>query len=668
MGFFVAGEGRRSYGRTTTASMPHRTVLTLRRPVGVAALLISFNTPLPNVAWKAFPSIFCGNGSVLKPSEHTPVSAWWLGRLCLEAGLPPGVLNVVQGLGPEAGMPLVEDPRVDLVSFTGSAATGRLIAEAAGRRLAKTVMELGGKNALVVCDDADLDRAVEWTLASAFSNAGQRCAAASRIVVFDAVYDDFRERLARATWALGDIGPVISEAAMDRILAAVEAACAGGAVVLAGGARVGEQGFHVAPTLVEGVAPDAPLSCEELFGPVAALYRVAGFDEAVALANDSPYGLTAAIHTASVHRAMQFAERVAAGRRRRQRRDARQRAAHGLRRGQAVRDGVEGGGPRVARRLLGDAVREPGRRPRAHVTRPVAVLGIGGVGGMLAVRTGALCVGTERTVAAIRGSGLTLVHGETTTVAHPEAVERLETPVGLLVVAVKAHDLDDALDRIAPEALAGAVVLPLLNGLEHVDAIRERFEARGDSPELVRRRAGSIGRLEAFSSEPGVVVQRSAGNAVVNAASRELDQPALDAALEPLRVPGIDVVLGDDERAVLWEKAARLAVLAAATVASGLAVGPLRADEAWRPRLVEALGEACAVAAADGVALDAAAQWAIIEAMPDDLTTSAARDAASGRPTELDAITGSVVRAGARLGVPTPALASLLEEAACRAR
>ena len=196
MGLFVAGEGRRAYGRTTTASMPNRTVLTLRRPVGVAALLISFNTPLPNVAWKAFPSIFCGNASVLKPSEHAPLSAWWLGRLCLEAGLPPGVLNVLQGLGPEAGMPLVEDPRVDLVSFTGSAATGRTIAEAAGRRLAKTVMELGGKNALVVCDDADLDRAVEWALASAFSNAGQRCAAASRLVVFDAVYDAFREQLA----------------------------------------------------------------------------------------------------------------------------------------------------------------------------------------------------------------------------------------------------------------------------------------------------------------------------------------------------------------------------------------------------------------------------------------------------------------------------------------
>jgi 2-dehydropantoate 2-reductase len=294
------------------------------------------------------------------------------------------------------------------------------------------------------------------------------------------------------------------------------------------------------------------------------------------------------------------------------------------------------------------------------VTPRIAVLGVGGVGGMVAVRTGAICVGTERTVGAIRGSGLTLVHGETTTVARPEAVERLETPVGLLVVAVKAHDLDDALDRVTPEALAGAVMLPLLNGLEHVDVIRGRFRA------VVA--AGSIGRLEVFTSEPGVVVQRSTGNAVVNASSGELDLAALGAALEPLRVPGIDVVVGHDERAALWEKGARLAVLAAATVASGLAVGPLRADDAWRPRLMEALREACAVAAADGVALDAAAQWAIIGAMPDDLTTSAARDAAAGRPTELDAITGSVVRAGARLGVPTLELAALLEEAACRAR
>ena len=313
MGLFVAGEGRRSYGRTTTASMPNRTVLTLRRPVGVAALVISFNTPLPNVVWKAFPSIFCGNASVLKPSEHAPLSAWWFGRLCLEAGLPPGVLNVLQGLGPEAATPLIEDPRVDLVSFTGSARTGSQVAEATGRRLAKTVMELGGKNALVVCDDADVDRAVEWSLASAFSNAGQRCAAASRLVVFDAVYDTFVERLAGGVDALEHVGPVISEPSMERILAAIAGARTDGARVLRGGGRVGHSGWHVAPTLLEGVALDAPLSCDELFGPVAILYRVRAFDEAVALVNDSPYGLTAAIHTASVHRAMLFAERVSAG-------------------------------------------------------------------------------------------------------------------------------------------------------------------------------------------------------------------------------------------------------------------------------------------------------------------------------------------------------------------
>ena len=175
-------------------------------------------------------------------------------------------------------------------------------------------MELGGKNALVVCDDADLDRAVEWTLASAFSNAGQRCAAASRIVVFDAVYEAFRDRLGRGVDALDEIGPVISEASMERILARRRAARRRrGDRAAAAETRVGDRGWHVAPTVLEGVAPDAPLSCEELFGPVAALYRVGGFDEAVALVNDSPYGLTAAIHTASVHRAMRFAERVAAG-------------------------------------------------------------------------------------------------------------------------------------------------------------------------------------------------------------------------------------------------------------------------------------------------------------------------------------------------------------------
>jgi aldehyde dehydrogenase (NAD+) len=306
MGFFVAGEGRRLYGRTTTSSMPNRTVMATRRSVGVAALIVSFNTPLPNYAWKVFPAVFCGNTAVLKPSEHTPSSAHFFGRLCNDV-LPPGVLNILHGFGDEAGAPLVESPEVDLVSFTGSAGTGRWIHEHAGRRLAKVCLELGGKNALVVCDDADLGRAAEWALASAFSNAGQRCASASRLVVFDAVYDDFRERLVAGAERY-EVGPVISEESLERILAALA-----GADVVTGGDRLDRPGWWLAPTVVESVPADAELSCRELFGPVTILYRVRDLGEAIALVNDSPYGLTSAVHTASLHRAMRFADAVQAG-------------------------------------------------------------------------------------------------------------------------------------------------------------------------------------------------------------------------------------------------------------------------------------------------------------------------------------------------------------------
>jgi alpha-ketoglutaric semialdehyde dehydrogenase len=312
MGLFVAGEGRRFHGRTTTASMPNRTVLTVRCPVGVAGLLISFNTPLPNVAWKVFPALLCGNAAVLKPSEEAPASAWLFAQLAHDAGLPPGLLNVVQGAGREAGAALVEHAGVDLVSFTGSAATGRLVNERAAARLAKVCVELGGKNALVVCDDADLENAVRWSVASAFSNAGQRCAAASRLVVFDDVADAFTERLLDEARAL-EVQPVISGAALERIVAGVEAAVSRGARVLCGGGRLERPGYHLAPTVVEGVGARDELACTELFGPVATLHRVEGFDDAVALVNDSPYGLTAAIHTASLHRALTFAERAEAG-------------------------------------------------------------------------------------------------------------------------------------------------------------------------------------------------------------------------------------------------------------------------------------------------------------------------------------------------------------------
>jgi aldehyde dehydrogenase (NAD+) len=306
MGFFVAGEGRRLYGRTTTSAMPNRTVMATRRPVGVAALIVSFNTPLPNYAWKAFPAVFCGNSAVLKPSEHTPASASLFAQVANEV-LPSGVLNLVHGLGNEVGPPLVEHAGVDLVSFTGSAETGRWINERAGRRLAKVCLELGGKNALVVCDDADLDRAVEWSLASAFSNAGQRCAAASRLVVFDGLYDEFRERLVHSARTY-EPGPLISEESLERILGSLD-----GAEVAVGGERLDRPGWWLAPTVLENVAADADLSCRELFGPVTILYRVRNLDEAIGLVNDSPYGLTSAIHTANLHRAMRFADAAEAG-------------------------------------------------------------------------------------------------------------------------------------------------------------------------------------------------------------------------------------------------------------------------------------------------------------------------------------------------------------------
>jgi alpha-ketoglutaric semialdehyde dehydrogenase len=306
MGYFVAGEGRRLYGRTTTSSIPHRTVMAVRRPVGVAALIVSFNTPFPNYAWKTFPAVLCGNAAVLKPSEHTPASATLFAELCNEV-LPAGVLNVVHGVGSEVGPPMVEHTGVDLVSFTGSAAAGRWIQEHAGRRLAKVCLELGGKNALVVCDDADLDRAVDWSLASAFSNAGQRCAAASRLVVFDSVYDEFRDRLVAGAQDY-DSGPVISEESLERIVTALA-----GANVLTGGERLARPGWWLSPTVVEDVPGDAGLSSTELFGPVTILYRVRDLEEAIALVNDSPYGLTSAIHTASIHRAMIFSDAAQAG-------------------------------------------------------------------------------------------------------------------------------------------------------------------------------------------------------------------------------------------------------------------------------------------------------------------------------------------------------------------
>jgi aldehyde dehydrogenase (NAD+) len=320
LGYFIAGEGRRFYGRTMPSATSNRQAMTVRQPLGVAGLIIAANTPIANVAWKVFPALLCGNAAVLKASEDTPETAVAFARLAAEAGLPAGVLNVVQGYGPEAGQPLVEDPRVAVVSFTGSTSVGRLIARVAGERLAKVCLELGGKNPLVVCDDANLEKAAETAALSAFSNAGQRCAAGSRLIVFDSVYGRFRELLLERTAAqrVGpddehDFGPVINEEQLEAMVSAVERAKEAGATVIAGGERLPRPGFYMAPTVVEGVPTDGELSSRELFGPITTLHRVRDFDEAVELANASPYGLTAAVWTASLHRAQEFVRRVVAG-------------------------------------------------------------------------------------------------------------------------------------------------------------------------------------------------------------------------------------------------------------------------------------------------------------------------------------------------------------------
>ena len=320
LGLFYASEGQRLYGRTATSGTPNKYAMTVRMPLGVAGLIIAANTPIANVAWKVFPALICGNSAVLKAAEDTPATAWIFGQIAQEAGLPSGVLNIVQGYGEEAGAPLVAHPDVAVVSFTGSTEVGRIIQRVAGERFARVSLELGGKNPLVVCDDADLDNAVKWTLLSAFSNAGQRCASGSRIIIFDAVYEEFRDRLVEKTKQLkigtkdeDDLGPVINESQLNNMLAAITKAKEAGAEILVGGDRFSSPGFYMAPTLLENVDPHSEISQCELFGPIAILYPVKDFEEALALANDSPYGLTASIHTRSLHRAVRFCDKVQSG-------------------------------------------------------------------------------------------------------------------------------------------------------------------------------------------------------------------------------------------------------------------------------------------------------------------------------------------------------------------
>jgi 2-dehydropantoate 2-reductase len=292
---------------------------------------------------------------------------------------------------------------------------------------------------------------------------------------------------------------------------------------------------------------------------------------------------------------------------------------------------------------------------------PTAVLGPGGVGGTLAARlaqagVSVTCVARRATAEAIRRNGLVLdLPGNNTVTARLEACERLTRPVALLIIATKAGGLVPALERVDPGAVRDAVVLPLLNGLEHMDVLRARWGGRVA--------AGSI-RIEAFSRSPGHVVQASPFAVVRMAAEREPAQGRLGRVVAVLRAAGIEAHVAASEKGVLWDKLARLAPLACATALARSPVGALRADPAWRSRLDRALHETCAVAAADGAPQSSDDHWRVIDAMPASLTTSLARDLDTGRPSELDAIVGAVVRAARRLDIPCPGMKEWLDRLA----
>ena len=294
------------------------------------------------------------------------------------------------------------------------------------------------------------------------------------------------------------------------------------------------------------------------------------------------------------------------------------------------------------------------------MTKTVAILGPGAVGGSFAVRLSqasfrTICIGPHEIVGLMGLSGITLEANALKSVnVRPQVVEQLVQPVSLLLITVKAPSLVDALERVNPDVVREGVVVPLLNGLEHMEPIREHFGGRVAAASLSRFEAYRVGRMQ--------IVQTTASG-VVTMASDDLSTQELERAADMLRASGVEVELEDDERRVLWRKAARLAVLSTATALSRRPVGELRKDLEWRPRMEAALAEACAIATADGVRMMPSAQWTRIVEMDYHLTTSAARDVLAGRRNEIDAIAGSVVRAGQRLGVPSPVLSKLVAEA-----
>src|SRR5512146_1245621 len=325
-GFYMAGEGRRLFGVTVPSELPNKFAMAVRGPVGVCAMITPWNFPMAIPSWKLFPAIVAGNCCVIKPAQDTPLSVFNFVRTLADAGVPHGVVNIVTGFGSQIGAPLMEHPNVRAVSLTGSTEVGRIVGETCARSFKHCSLELGGKNPMIVLDDANLDLAIEGALWGAFGTTGQRCTATSRIILQKGIYDEFTQRLVERAKALKvgngldesvDMGPAINEAQLKTDLSYVEIGKNEGAKMLCGGNRLDSgayaHGWFMQPTVFADVDRKMRIAQEEIFGPVVSLLPANDLEDAIEIANNIKYGLSSAIYTRDVNKAFAAMRDLEAG-------------------------------------------------------------------------------------------------------------------------------------------------------------------------------------------------------------------------------------------------------------------------------------------------------------------------------------------------------------------